>query len=942
MAVSPLPQVVLQVAFTGTRGGLTVSADPNDPTVTPIWTDLSARLTKVTTKRGKTYELDTAQALEHQFEFLNADGFLDPTNTASPYSPFVIPLRQYRLQVVFNTVAYTVSSGYIEAWPQTWNLHGTYGRVQVTAIDALGVLSQIPLSSCLASEMLLDNPAAYWPLTEPSGATVGANIAATSWPPVAPVQYGAGGTAAFGGTTLTTLMGGGAANGTNGPFVGNSTGVLTTPASLIQGLSLESDVGSAVSGATTGYTLEAWVQTTTRPTASTVLSLVEAWAPSGQGEGIALQVDSNGHLNGVVQIATANGPFQVITIASTGNLTDGQLHHVAVTMSPTLGMFLYLDGVNVASTASVALPAGVTRVSTGYDHTANQLTGLPGAGFGTTTYAHIALYTTALTASRISNHHTAGATAFSGEDSGARFKRILAYGPWNGGVIAPAGNSRLLGAYDLAGKSVMAALLEVVVAENGNMYADNLGNVVFEPRNARYTQLQQAYVFGEAQTAVAPRTNLCPNPSFEVSTAGWSASGFSNPPTIATSTAQKFTGLQSMAITWQAGGSFPNAPIVFPTVPGNTYSVRAQVYIPTSGGVPVYLNINGIGGGATVSATGAWVPATVSFVATGTSHQLAIEGTGAAGLTYIDAVLIEAAPTAGSYFDGSTPSCTWNGTPGLSTSTMSSAGGEMAYEESLQIDLDPHMVYNAMIVQRPGGVIVNASDPASLLKYFPRGWPTTPLVLPVYDDATAIAAAQYLIGKYKDASVRVSGVQFKPVANPALWAMCLSIQIGQRVGLARRPPSAPKILLDLFVESVGHTYDAQAGEWTTDLELSPAYWQNYGILTAARGPLAAATASGATTVTVTVPNDAAGNTAAQQGWNASAITAIQIVDPVAGTETVTVTAMSIAGTTVTITTTATAHAHAAGVVVAENPGASVSYNQFDSAAVLDGQHRLGY
>lgn len=752
-----MPAVSFQVAFFGTRAGVTVSADPNDPTVTPTWVDLTHRLVKLSTKRGKSYELDEAQAQEYDLKLRNYDGALDPTNTASPYYPYVLPFRQFRLQVTYGST-YTAATGYIESWPQTWELHGAYPYVECTATDALATLSQILLPSALAAEILLDNPVGYWPLTEPSGAVMGANITANAAVPgVSQVYYGTGSssTVGFGNTTLTTLIGAGASSTAAGaPIEGDTTGLyLSTPDSTANGVGLESGFAATYNGG--GVTLECWFQSLAGHT-YTVGEL-----PLVATDYCTLLLEPTlGELTFV-------GPGIGFGVDTTVSVLDGKLHHIAATYNPNSQLVLYVDGVAVKTStlASSTLPAAnISHVYLGGSSSSSA-----SIGFAPMTLAHAAVYSGVLPASRIATHHQAGVTAFAGEDTGARFTRILKYAAWNGSSLVPAGNNNMLGLYDCANKSALAALLDVCTAEQGNMYIDNLGRVVFENRHARMVQNSQAYVLGE-----------------------------------------------------------------------NT------------------------------------------------------------------------------------------------------AAGEIPYEGDIQVNFDPQQVYNTAIIERPGGVVLNLADPTSVLRYFPRAFPNSPLSLPVADDATAIGAAQFLLGRYKDPHPRVANVKISPTATPTSWPFAMSVQIGQRIGLNRRTQSAPTVNLDLFVESVAHDYDANTGDWETSLELSPAFWQNYTLMTAARGTLAASTAAGATTVTLTVPIDAAGNGAAQQGWNTGVITAVQLVDG-ANTETVTVTSIVNQFTPpLTILTTApTAYAHTAGITVAENPGAYTD-SQFDTCAAFDGTRQLAY
>ena len=185
-------------------------------------------------------------------------------------------------------------------------------------------------------------------------------------------------------------------------------------------------------------------------------------------------------------------------------------------------------------------------------------------------------------------------------------------------------------------------------------------------------------------TAGPSRVNMCTNPGFEVSTAGWSngAAGSS----LATTTAHAFEGTQSMLCTW--GTSAANAQSVlinFTTVIGTQYTLSAYVWVPAAqpriaiagtnpGFAPLPTAIS-----PPTTTNGAWERISATFTATQTTSQLTIRAYDAptAGNTcYVDAVLIEATGVLGSYFDGATFSTStytfaWNGASGISTSTAS-------------------------------------------------------------------------------------------------------------------------------------------------------------------------------------------------------------------------------------------------------------------------------
>ncbi|HZP55028.1 hypothetical protein [Actinocrinis sp.] len=89
MATTTIPPTFYQVAF---------NADPNQAAIPPYWTDQSWRVQfPWSSARGRQYELDAVETGEWRPTLANPDGALDPSNSASPYSPNVIPFRQARV-----------------------------------------------------------------------------------------------------------------------------------------------------------------------------------------------------------------------------------------------------------------------------------------------------------------------------------------------------------------------------------------------------------------------------------------------------------------------------------------------------------------------------------------------------------------------------------------------------------------------------------------------------------------------------------------------------------------------------------------------------------------------------------------------------------------------------------------------------------------------------
>ncbi|BFP50033.1 hypothetical protein KCMC57_64010 (plasmid) [Kitasatospora sp. CMC57] len=260
------------------------------------------------------------------------------------------------------------------------------------------------------------------------------------------------------------------------------------------------------------------------------------------------------------------------------------------------------------------------------------------------------------------------------------------------------------------------------------------------------------------------------------------------------------------------------------------------------------------------------------------------------------------------------------------------ATGEWPYED-IKLDYDPTRVANLVqVTQASTSQVLTAADSGSQTKYFRR-----PLTRTVNSSSTNECqdAANYLLSRFKTPAQRVSGIRLHPSAMPALWPVCLSLELGTRVRVVRRPPAATAITLDCFVESIDWEF-TEKGDATCTLQLSPADISPYGVFAAFHTQLNATISSGVTSIVIKAGADNQNPAAAQLPVNGQLILGLGT----ANQETVTIASVgtTTAGwTTATITlAAATTKAHTALDVVCELlPAGITDATTWDNSAKFD-------
>ena len=151
------------------------------------------------------------------------------------------------------------------------------------------------------------------------------------------------------------------------------------------------------------WSMEAWVAWTS--TAAT-LSFLTARNTNGNANEITGILIANFVSAGTLTVLTWNAAnTAAITVSSAGGFNDGKWHHVVATAASGGSMILYVDGVNVGSSASSRNTTSTQRsitVGANRSGVATFLQYFPGY------IAGCAYYSTALSATVVTDHYNAG------------------------------------------------------------------------------------------------------------------------------------------------------------------------------------------------------------------------------------------------------------------------------------------------------------------------------------------------------------------------------------------------------------------------------------------------------------------------------------------------------------------------------------------------------
>lgn len=170
----------------------------------PSWTDVTAYVDQydypITIERGRSDAQSTVQPGTCTLVLKNDDKRFTPGYTGGPYSSNVIPGKLLRVTITHNSNTYRRFFGYITSFDMGWPTGVTQqNRVTVTAVDVLGLLSQVKLKNILDHLYIQSGPVALWPLDDDDGTHHAQELSGYRNPALDKVDRASGGVCRFDG-----------------------------------------------------------------------------------------------------------------------------------------------------------------------------------------------------------------------------------------------------------------------------------------------------------------------------------------------------------------------------------------------------------------------------------------------------------------------------------------------------------------------------------------------------------------------------------------------------------------------------------------------------------------------------------------------------------------------------------------------------------------------
>lgn len=436
---------------------------------------------------------------------------------------------------------YFLYTGYIERYPTSYDMSGFRAVRPLSAVDALAILARTVISQSYLAEIGVDNPTVFVPLSNTKPATSGGALSTGSeTTKIAKSNITGDPSYIVSPTGSINWNGDQLPDGSQAvTFTQQNANKPPIPGGSDQDTYMDVVNGSLSFDTVNGGVMEVWARPVSGGFMFGGMLRGPAGTPTNYSTSVAEIAFERYPTGGIIALYNHDGstPNDVSITASNG--IDNQWHYYAITV--TNGQYVVMVDASESGAVTATTP-GVIGFNFLCHNSANTGFGDPQAQVSV---ARWAVYSTNITFARRLAHYNRG-VGYIGEISGARVARLLAL-YWAGPSFTANGVLAMAPDHDYDGRVLLDVLSEIQESERGLVYADVLGDVVFEDRESRYINQAALWVFGENPTGASPveypyeayETDL--DPTYTFSDADLTRPGNSEfPPIVNTATRAKY------------------------------------------------------------------------------------------------------------------------------------------------------------------------------------------------------------------------------------------------------------------------------------------------------------------------------------------------------------------------------------------------------------------
>ncbi len=465
---------------------VSIAFDTTDPmTASPTWTLLSASdVRSVRIRRGRSDETQRFNAGTATVVLDNRTRKFDPIYSAGTYFGKLLPLKQIKVEAVWNSTTYPIFRGLIEGWPQEYHESNREATVELVANDAFEHLSNFDLPDLSGVLSGLGTVNFWYPLGDDNTGEL--------YNTAVDLTYGQNGAYAY--DDITSLV-----DFRQPPLVGDGYSVRLTGGGHIKLSSATLPIILESTGflGDVDYTMACVFSHNGNPAGVACPILDSTSDYTGASTRVEIYADGTVGYTVAAGVATAG-------VASTVTVTDGKPHSIVV-MRDNTTLQLWVDGVSQGT----ATMGGAVRASADYIQVGNYIsrydgvTGLdvPGLVPFNGNVQHVVLYNDVMS--------TANAAALGGwligwanQSSSDRIGKILDLVGWPSSLRSIETGQTTLAATNLATSALAEAQL-VETSENGRLFVDRSGNVAFHNRVRDITSAAPTVTFGTTDSATS-------------------------------------------------------------------------------------------------------------------------------------------------------------------------------------------------------------------------------------------------------------------------------------------------------------------------------------------------------------------------------------------------------------------------------------------------------